>query len=211
LVDTPEQVSHNLFERSAVYGLLGRLWVREIDEVTCQQLVSGELGELLKGFGGALGTLDPANLDELSVDYCRSFIGPREHVSLLQSVATGGLLNGPPVDSMRDYLQYVNVPQTERQMLDHFGFQLLVMSAILAFEVEGEELEQIRRGLASSFFRDHIMWARQLFERASQRAGTEFYRSMIELTHDFIESELDRFSNRTAKFSTIATLPQTGA
>ena len=77
-------------------------------------------------------------------------------------------------------------------MRDHFGIQLDMMGQLLSkFSTCQSETEnsKIISELASLFFTKHLQWTTQLLEMALQRASTEFYRSMIDLTRSFLDSE----------------------
>ncbi len=191
--------------RGAVYALLARLWIRELDGETIDALKSNDANSVLADLGLEF---DHLNSDELAVDFCRLFIGPRGAVLPIQSVHMGGLLNGAAVDSMRDHLQYVQVPHHENQILDHLGFQLQVMSAILqASNVDEPPLAEntgenaaansavrrlVREDLASSFFAHHLAWTTVLFEPL-EKIASGFYASLIGLTRDFLRQEALHF------------------
>ena len=55
-----------------------------------------------------------------------------------------------------------------------------------------EQDEEHRRSidaLAGSFFADHLHWTGKLTEKALAHANTDFYRSLIRLTADFVAQE----------------------
>ena len=77
-------------------------------------------------------------------------------------------------------------------MLDHLGIQLDVMSHLLADLArragESEEYQTVK-GMVDMFFQMHLQWPEDLLGTASNRADSEFYRSIVILTGDFLESE----------------------
>lgn len=178
-------------ERAAVYAFAAKLFLRELDQSTWNWLRRHQ--ESLPGL--ELGERDgraQAPLDELAIDYCRIFVGPRDHVPPFQSVCQSGLLQSRAADSMKRYLQIVSVSDQAEAMVDHFGLQLQLMGTILDGSVEDGDLESLGE-LARSFFRDHLVWSNAMLNRARQRAATDFYRSLIDWTLQFIKVEREVF------------------
>ncbi len=196
--------------RGSLYSFLARVFLEEPDQSLLALMTREPMSSELARFGfekissEGLGDLR----ESLACDYCRIFIGPKNHVPPYQSVCQSGLLQGRSVGSMEEYLKYVNAPRVEGLMADHFGFQLQVMATILGssaavgssagVEEEGGARtvarERAIEELASSFFRDHLAWGASMIPRASQRATTGFYQAVFGLALGFLESEQAFFS-----------------
>ena len=135
-------------------------------------------------------------IEQLEVDYCQIFVGPKNHLPPFQSVWQTGQLSGKPIDSMRqlvDISGYDIDNSPTGTMLDHLGLQLDVMGHILAqlamSSPESDRWTDISR-LANHFFATHLQWPKKLVATASTRATTDFYRSAILMTGGFLNSEV---------------------
>ena len=176
--------------RSAVYALLGRLFVREVDRETLAFLNESPVREQLIQFGFELPAAEGADsfLEEMGFEYCRIFLGPQGHIPPMQSVCESGLLRGPAADSMESYLEFVTIDRMPDTLVDHFGFQLEVMGTILGSETADEDLAVLAE-ISRRFFRDHLHWSRAMLERAAVIASVPFYRSLIRMAREFLTDE----------------------
>ncbi|GAB4135487.1 MAG: hypothetical protein Tsb009_01830 [Planctomycetaceae bacterium] len=182
--------------RSAVFALLARLWLREVDRPLLDDLLETNLRTAFEDTGGVL----PANnnndtLEELAIDYCQLFIGPKHHLPPFQSVWTTGQFQGATVESMNVYLDVANFNRDDIPngiMPDHLGVQLLLMSHLLreaALWPGDSDEKQSLQELLSTYFTGHLTWAGPLLEAAASKASTDFYRSVIRMTDEFLKSE----------------------
>jgi len=189
---SPEDAS----ARSGVYRLLSRLWICELDLEWVQKLRAPPLCDSFSAAGGNLPTCDDEpTVEELAIDYCRLFIGPSGHLPPYQSVWQTGQFEGTAVASMQTFIDLVGYNREALPTglsLDHLGVQLDLMSHILGhvanWQSGANQLEQVLE-LAGSFFASHLRWPAELFQAATDRAKTDFYRSTITLTRQFLESE----------------------
>ncbi len=79
-------------------------------------------------------------------------------------------------------------------MLDHLGVQLDVMGHILGSvnDLDERSIPTIpAEEVARTFFVKHLSWPTPLIKAAKEQAESHFYRSMIQLTEDFLGSEQD--------------------
>lgn len=192
------QCKSKLNARSLVYHWLGRLWLFEIDSSLADEMCSEPISTTLREWGFPLDSLEhKETLEELAVDYCHVLVGPG-HVSPIQSVNARGLLQSSVVDSMSDYLNFVHVQRNKNQILDHFGFQLTVMGAILGSPVNDDH--DLVEEIAAAFFRDHIAWSNAIFEQCFSRARSKFYKTFLSITDDFVSCEQQHYRDlHTAK------------
>ena len=188
--------AEELSARSAMYRLLARLWVREVDAELMQQFQSPQLRDAFAAAGGKLPSdAGEAAIEDLAIDYCQLFIGPSDHLPPYQSVWHSGQFHGSPVESMRRYIDVAGYASDERQsglMLDHLGVQLDVMSHLLkdlAGRRRNSKEHQAVQDLADAFFQSHLQWPSNLLDAAFERATSGFYRSVIFLTREYLKSE----------------------
>ena len=91
-------------QRSAIYSLLARLWLREVDQQLAEQLNAPPLRDLFVEAGGVLPSgIGGGALEQLAADYCQLLVGPKNHLPPYQSVWQSGQFCGTPTESMARY------------------------------------------------------------------------------------------------------------
>ena len=177
--------------RSGVYRLLGRLWLQEVDTLLLNQLGRGDLGAAFENAGGVVPTLVTGEtVEDLAVDFCQLFLGPSQHCPPYQSVWETGQFEGEAGNSMLGFAEVVRYDPSAvlpGGMLDHLGLQLDLMGHLLGGSIAGET--QIVEEVANAFYSAHLSWPEPLLVAAQERARTAFYRSLLKLTGEFLETE----------------------
>ncbi|MEE3373296.1 MAG: molecular chaperone TorD family protein [Planctomycetota bacterium] len=177
--------------RSGVYRLLGRLWLREVDSLLLNQLSRGDLGAAFATAGGVVPALVTGEtVEDLEVDFCQLFLGPSRHCPPYQSVWETGQFEGEAGKSVLGFAEVVRYEPSavlSGGMLDHLGVQLDLMGHLLGGGIEGET--QVIEEVANAFYSAHLTWPEPLLSAAQERARTAFYRSMLKLTGEFLETE----------------------
>jgi len=168
---------------SQLYRLLARVWHAEVDADFLNTLSNDPLRAALDGAGVDLPA-EPASvtLDELATDFCQLFIGPSEPLRPIQSVWTEGQLEGQAATSMRETFLPL-LPDFEMPaglMADHLAIQLAVMAEFIDSDVDD---------LPRRFFDHHLRWTEPLTTVTASRAKTDFYRTIINLTAEFLRGE----------------------
>lgn len=182
--------ANEVSEMVGTYRLLARLWLREVDEQLIAGMQSPPLKDAFTAAGGILpADITPSTLDELAVDYCQLFLGPANHLPPVQSVWQRGQFQSELAESMQHYVTATGYELTDGLMFDHLGVQLDLMSHLLylsaALNRPAEEIFDVLK----TYFVKHLTWADSLFEIAINRASTDFYRSTIRMTRDFLQSD----------------------
>ncbi len=176
--------------RAAVYRLLGRLWLREVDADLLASLGSSPLNASFVAAGGTLP--GPGSefdrLEVLATDYCQLFVGPSGHLPPHQSVWGSGHFQGEATVSMRRELEAHSLPQPDG-MADHLGEQLAAMAVIIERLAAQPAAEIAQLDAARDFFARHLAWTDELCRQATSRAQTDFYRSLMTMTQDFLQEE----------------------
>jgi len=173
---------------AGTYRRLARLWLGEVDEQFLDSLLQAPLCDAFTSAGGSLPQdASPSTLEELSVDYCQLFLGPARHFPPFQSVWERGQFQGESVQSMK---QYFSVAGYETELMaDHLGVQLDVMAKILEARPQIPKEADAVVDLAYFYFAAHLTWANPLFESSVDHATTDFYRSVVNMTREFLNSE----------------------
>ena len=184
---------------SGVCGLLGQLWLRELDEPTLRLLNQQPVRDLYLQVGGWLPPplCEPSVdswLEQLGEDYCRLFVGPRGHRPPVQSVWQQGTFEGQAAESMEQYWQLLGwKPKTIGPSVpaDHLGLQWLTLAygmnlCHLALQKGDPSREELPR-LVTAFYRDHVAWGLEPAQWVQERAQTEFYRHLGQVTAGFLQ------------------------
>jgi len=179
-----------------MYRLLARLWWHEVDCELIQELNSAPVCDAFANAGGVLPTSDDAAaIEELAIEYCRLFVGPTDHLPPFQSVWQSGQFQDGTAASMKEFVEVVDYDVGALPggiMLDHLGVQLDVMGHILgvisAQQAEPHTVEVLHE-LTRSYWLTHLNWPTDLLRLAGQRVTTDFYRSVISMTGEFLSSE----------------------
>lgn len=183
--------------RSGTYRLLARLWLREVDRDLLRELRSQPLSDAYVQAGGTLPASDDDHTnEELAIDYCRLFVGPSDHVPPYQSVWQSGQFQSASAASMKSFIDIVGYDTDQLphgMMLDHLGVQLDVMGHIFG-QISTSQADAVHFGqvleLANLFLTRHLQWPAELIQAAMRQAATDFYRSSIMLTGNFLGSEM---------------------
>ena len=174
---------------AGTYRLLARLWIREVDEQLLTFLLAPQLCDVFTAAGGTLPVnVAPSTLEELAVDYCQLFLGPANHLPPFQSVWQRGQFQSQSAESMRPYVSAAGY-ETGGLMFDHLGVQLDVMGRLLDIGLASVQHSDDVFDMTATYFAEHLTWVAPLFEAAINRAETDFYRSTIRMTRDFLSSE----------------------
>ena len=193
---------------SGIYGLLARLWIREVDAPLLVELSESPLRE---SFAQVDGVLPDPPFDQaaeiLAVEFCQLFIGPTNHLPPFQSVWQTGQFQSQSSTSMKDFVEAVGYDLGDGYKaipLDHLGIQLDVMSHIarqcsLAGHLEPQANQQ--REVLHAFFTRHLTWPTRLLDVAKSRAQSDFYRAMIGMTASFLQSEQDAWQGDAGQAS----------
>lgn len=186
---------------AASFDLLARLWLREVDEELLASLGESPIRDAFVAAGGSLVELDSTDADTdpveaLAIDYCQLFIGPGEALSPHQSVWEEGRLEGAAVSSVREFADAsgIDLKQAGQVMCDHLGVELWVMGQLLSLLADSENSEEVRVALHEMIrtFQDrHLTWSSSLISKAYDRAETDFYRGVMEMTRELIGTRLE--------------------
>ena len=199
-----EQVSLALAGRCAPYGLLARLFNREIDEALLEGLRalpfpddtgSAALDEANRSMGSYLATADEHARTELAVDFARLFVVRRRSTRTApypnESVHTSEehLVMDRARDEVRALYRSEGLRASDVARLgeDHIALELEFMQAMAERAAkacdEGDDAE-LRRLLdvQAAFLDEHLLnWVPSFSDTMEKTAQTGFYRGLAKL------------------------------
>ena len=167
-----------------VYRFLGRLWLREPDAETLVRWRSVQ--PLVRGADSCSDEADESWKD-LQMEFCRLFIGPKDHLPPYQSVWQTGQLGGPATVSMNQYLArsgFDSCDSAQNVPADHLGLQLEFFGWMLeqhSATVESEIVE-----ILTEYEAAHLTWADEFLRRVAAASESLFYRDLAMITHQLL-------------------------
>ncbi len=178
---------------AGVYQLLGRLWLEELDLPLLTALTEDEMKDAIQQLGGTVPEqANEETVEELAVDYCQLLIGPGAHISPVQSVWENQKLQDEPASSMKQYLSYLPGFEPETNIADHIGVQLQFMGELFQRAADSEDRELVTE-IAENFFETHLSWTAPFFAAVADKAQTEFYAGLANLTANFLNLKLEEY------------------
>ena len=178
---------------AAVYDLLSRLWIEEVDLDLLKALTTEEMKAGIENLGGKLPEkVDQEMVDELAVDYCQLLIGPQGHISPIQSVWESRSLDSEAASSMRKFIELLPEFEPCGNMPDHIAVQLQFMGEIFNVAAEDNDSELVDQ-IADKFFKKHLSWSRPFLDAVAEKANTEFYIGLANLTANFLHLEPNEY------------------
>lgn len=176
-------------QRAGLYQLFSSIFLREVDHSLLLLLKEPQWKTQLSSIGVDVPAATDEVIEELAVDFCRIFIGPKDHAPPIQSVWSEDQLQGTPVESMK-YFMSIAPPKNRGPIEDHLGIQLEMMGLILVAQTEFPDDAD---SLAQAFFVRHIAWSTLMLQGAQAIAQTDFYRQIIRATGKFVDQERSEF------------------
>jgi DMSO reductase family type II enzyme chaperone len=196
--------------RSNIYGLLASVYRQEVTSDLIQQIKDPQFLGVLSDLGTeGLDTFlqKPENelLEDLAVEYTRLFLGPGQHVSPHESVhhkrddGQWGKLWGASTAEVKKFIEATGLDYSDdyKGLPDHIAVELEFMQQ-LALREEQAWMEPDAVGAAAcrnvekKFIEEHLInWIPDFCEKVIQDAELPFYRSLAELTKNFIEYEME--------------------
>lgn len=194
---------HDMAMREAVYGFLSAVYLTEVTREFIEGLKEGPI-ELEGDLAAFAASLDGADLEEvrrdLASEYARVFLGMSPSpVAPYESVYRSELhilMQEPRDEVLAAYRAGgLTVAKELRLPEDHVAFEFAYLAhlcgkAARAAET-GDASEALRCArLQAAFLNDHVLaWLPELCTDVEKRAKTLFYRGVVQLTREFLESE----------------------
>jgi len=165
-----------------ISGVLGGLWLREVDSATLQALGSPSFRDLYEPLGGFVPKdSDGQTIEKLAVEYCELLIGPKGHISPVQSVWADNQLQSETSAAMNRFFQLVPGYQAQSNLLDHLGVQLDFAGVLQ--QSEAEATQEILR----LFAQQHLIWAYEFLEKVETQTDSNFYLGLTQVTRSLID------------------------
>lgn len=195
-------------QRISVYGLLARVYRKEILPGFLGQIRSPQLKGALSALGANLGDefftrKDEDIIEDLAVEYTRLFMGPGPHIPPYESVhherngGDWGSLWGASTVEVKKFIETSGLHYKEdyKELPDHISVELEFMQKVIERERDAWEEGDRDKALyclkmEKMFIDDHLIkWVPQFCGKVVSEAELTFYREMAKITGNFIEFE----------------------
>lgn len=180
------EILANAPDRGVTYELLGSLWASPDAKLLHSMTINA--GGLPESWNELVVNSKGVDQELLDTEFTRLFIGPKNHLPPFQSVWQERQLEGEAAASMRRYADVANSDLTT----DDLSTQLLLMSRLLfeSTQTAAPELAEF----TASYFHAHLTWPEDFLRAAANRAELAFFRSLSELTREFLADETTRLT-----------------
>lgn len=185
---------------AGMFGLLSRLWTKEIDLAILRSLVEGDLNQCYVDAGGHVpAAATTETVEQLAIEYCACFLGPKHHLPPHQSVVLNSKFQGECIDSMKVFVEVAgngDVEFDQQNTLDHAGVQFKLAQLICGgfADVTDASLDSLI-DLQRSYHHNHLEWIRQYCVVADRQSHSPFYSALFQLTNAFLEERFLAFTS----------------
>jgi len=195
-------------QRSTVYGLLSRVFRKELTPELLRQIKDPQFMGVFYGLGVQLddeffSRPEEDLIEALAVEYTRLFLGPGRHVSPHESVhhdlqgGDWGKLWGKSTVEVKKFVETLGLKYKEddHSIPDHVSVEFEMMQKVIEKEAaewgKGSNAEALSfLKIEKMFIDDHlIQWIPVFCDKVIAQADHAFYREIAELTKNFIEFE----------------------
>ena len=178
-------------ELGAVAILLGEFWLRELTPARVEQLCTPQIAAALAAFDWSLPQATDVDLKEslerFQIDYCQLLIGPKGHISPVESVWSADQFQSQSVDKMKSFFDLLPVYTPPDRFHDHIGVQLDFAGHLLIAADQQTTDEFVQTDdLLETYVQQCIVWAKPMLKTVHQQAQTSFYRRLSTVTQQWI-------------------------
>jgi len=185
---------------SAIYKLLSRAFIREVDAQFLRQLRTADFYESLKSAGVDFGDEflkqnEDSLLEDLAVEYARLFIVPGGGVSPYESVYLEQRVYGEAAGQVKEFYHQCGLTVVSESMMpDHIGLELELMGHLKCNEAEAIKNDNLGNSKWVDLFQqfttdERNKWMTQFFTDVEKVAEHAFYKGMAMLGKGMTERD----------------------
>jgi len=193
--------------RSNIYGLLAAVFRQEPSEALIKELRDPRLSGVFSDMGVELGETfsnlpESAAAEALALEFTRLFIGPGHHISAHESIfaemdGDTSSLWGKKTVEVKNFIETAGLDYEPEftGIPDHISVELEFMQKLTASEAEKWNQQDRKNAeycatVQRMFLDQHLLcWLPQFCDAVMEQAELPFYRSMAELTRNYMEFE----------------------
>jgi len=177
-------MSQTTAQLAEIVEFLGQLWLYEVTGETLSGMQTEPFSEPYRELGGFIpDSADAAIVENLAIEYCELLVGPKGHVSPVQSVWSDHQYQSKTAASMNRFFELIPDYQPDSNLSDHIGVQLDFLSAILRQSDDSAANE-----IASHFAKTHLQWTLKFFDKIESHTDSAFYLGLAKVTRNLIHT-----------------------
>jgi len=177
-----------------IVKLIGRLWLFEVNQLTLESMCGSEFREAYESLGGELPeAVSPETVEQLAIEYCELLIGPKEHISPVQSIWSEAQYQAETAASMNRFFDVLPAYRPQSSLQDHIGVQFDFLSELMRLVRDPEQGEVVRE-VIQCFVDEHLSWSLPMFEKIVSETNSSFYRGLAIVSANFVKGVLPQLS-----------------
>jgi len=177
-----------------IVKLLGRLWLFEVNQSTLESMCGPEFREPYESLGGELpDVVSPELVEQLAIEYCELLIGPKGHISPVQSIWVENQYQTDTAASMNRFFDVLPGYRPQSSLQDHLGVQFDFLSELMRLVRDPEQGEVVRE-VIQCFVDDHLSWSLPMYEKIVSQTNSSFYRGLAIVSANFVKGVLPQFN-----------------
>lgn len=181
-------MQNSAVQLSVIVELLGKLWIREVTPEMLAAMRSDEFCQRYRQLGGFIPDSDDMNVvDLLAIEYCELLIGPKGHISPVQSVWISNQFQSETASSMNRFFEILPGYTPSSNLVDHIGVQLDFLAQLLK-QTDFAEPGSATSEIADYFAKSHLEWAFPFLDRIRKNSGSDFYVGLANVTYGLLQS-----------------------
>jgi len=166
-----------------IVELIGKLWLREVSSETLTSMQSADFRIPYEELGGYIpDQISDQTIEDLAFEYCQLLIGPRGHISPVQSVWVSRQFQTESAASMNRFFDLLPDYRPDSNLSDHIGVQLDFLAALL--RTPAKQSNEI----VAHFVKQHLLWSQPFLERVDAREESKFYQGLSRVTQQMIQT-----------------------
>ncbi len=177
-----------------IVKLLGRLWLFEVNQSTLDSMCGPVFREPYESLGGELpDVVSPELVEQLAIEYCELLIGPKGHISPVQSIWADDQYQAATAASMSRFFDVLPGYCPQSSLQDHLGVQFDYLSELMRLVRDPEQGEVVRE-VIQCFVDDHLSWSLPMFEKIVSQTHSSFYRGLAIVSANFVKGVLPQLN-----------------
>ena len=211
--DMPASDLHIDQYRANIYGVLSHIYRYEISEDFMRDVLNSDLiSKMIEDMNISEVDLELNDIEKLSVEYTRLFIGPMSHVSPFASVYfdTGkktGQMWGKITGEIKRYVEFYGLSVSDKIIPDHISILFEFMERVIRSKIsisrsnQDRALRREQRNKADEIQKEFFLkyidpWVDTFFEKILNYNPHLFYESVVKFNKKFIDIERELFAKK---------------
>ncbi len=211
--DMPASDLHIDQYRANIYGVLSHIYMHEMSEDFVRDVLNSELiSKMIEDMNISEVDLELNDIEKLSVEFTRLFIGPMLHVTPYASVYfdTGnktGQMWGKITGEIKRYVEFYGLSINDKTIPDHISILFEFMERVIRSKIrisrsnQDRSVKREQRNKADEIQKEFFLkyldpWINTFFTKILSYNPHLFYESVVKFNKQFIGIERELFAKK---------------